>query len=180
MSEVSKTTVSASEVLTPKLIANEISCDLMTSIHAGTLSSNVAYIKDLVVDKISIAGETEGNSIGNETYEVPMFGEIKLDFSDDFNGKYLICNENDLVEDSGVKILTIDTDVPEELGARLVCRYLILDLRKVETDIITTWPANVQWLYGTPLVEPGYFYVFAFQRLAKDLIVGNVNVKILS
>ena len=98
MSEVSKTTVSASEVITPKLIANEISCDLMTSIHAGTLSSNVAYIKDLVVDKISIAGETEGNSIGNETYEVPMFGEIKLDFSDDFNGKYLICNENDLEE----------------------------------------------------------------------------------
>jgi hypothetical protein len=179
MSEVSKTTVSASEVLTPRLIANEISCDLMTSIHAGTLSSNVAYIKDLVVDKISIAGETEGNSIGNETYEVPMFGEIKLDFSDDFNGKYLICNENDLVDDEGIKFIAIETEVPQELGTRLVCRYLILDLRAVEDEIITTWPSDVRWLYGTPLVEPGYFYVFAFQRLAKDLIVGNVNVKIL-
>ena len=179
MSEVSKTTVSASEVLTPKLIANEISCDLMTSIHAGTLSSNVAYIKDLVVDKISIAGETEGNSIGNETYEVPMFGEIKLNFSDDYNGKYLICNENDLLDDEGIKLITIETEVPEELGARLVCRYLILDFREVEKDIITTWPSDVRWLYGTPLVEAGYFYVFAFQRLAKDLIVGNVNVKIL-
>lgn len=179
MSEVSKTTVSASEVITPKLIANEISCDLMTSIHAGTLSSNVAYIKDLVVDKISIAGETEGNSIGNETYEVPMFGEIKLNFSDDYNGKYLICNENDLIDDEGIKFITIETEVPQELGTRLVCRYLILDLRAVEDEIITTWPSDVRWLYGTPLVEAGYFYVFAFQRLAKDLIVGNVNVKIL-
>ena len=179
MSEISKTIVSVSEVSTPKLSANEIDCGLMTNLHAASLSSNVAYIKDLVVDKISIADETEGNSIGNETYEVPMFGEVKLNFSDDYNGKYLICNENDLLDDEGIKLITIETEVPQELGTRLVCRYLILDLRAVEDEIITTWPSEVRWLYGTPLVEAGYFYVFAFQRLAKDLIVGNVNVKIL-
>jgi hypothetical protein len=33
-------------------------------------------------------------------------------------------------------------------------------------------------MYGIPDIEAGYFYVLAFQRFAKDLIIGNVAVKV--
>ena len=73
-------------------------------------------------------------------------------------------------------------EIPEELGAKLVCRYLVLDLRNepTETVVATVWNGgdNIRWLYGMPDIQAGYFYVIAFQRFAKDLIIGNVSVKL--
>jgi hypothetical protein len=78
-------------------------------------------------------------------------------------------------------LLNISFEVPTELGAKLVCRYLVLDFRELdkEVNVGTIWPDfSIKWLYGLPDIQAGYFYVLAFQRFAKDLIVANVAVKI--
>ena len=68
------------------------------------------------------------------------------------------------------------------MGSKLVCRYLIIDLRDTspDLDIGVIWPENynIHWMHNVPNLVGGYFYVWAFQRLTKDLIVGNVSIKI--
>jgi hypothetical protein len=93
----------------------------------------------------------------------------------------VLADHNTLTSEEGGLMLNINAEVPSELGAKLVCRYLVVDLRELSEDTVVgvTWPEfPIKWLYGVPDIEAGYFYVLAFQRFSKDLIVGNVAVKI--
>lgn len=187
MIDITKTTISISEVNTPKLNANEININNFGTLNSDSLNSETAYIKNLLVDTLSINdGEINGNTIGNETYETAIFDDVTLKFDDSYNGKYLFVDHTALFSDETTKVLYVNFDVPSNLGSRLTCRYLIVDLRNAALgdsittvypdDSETTW--KLKWLYGAPGLEPGYFYVIAFQRLSKDLIVGNTAVKI--
>lgn len=187
MSGIVRTYISSAEVNTPKLNANELNIDKFTTVTADSINSPIGFISELTVDKLIIKeDETEGNNIGNETYEESLFQDITLNFGDDFNGKYLIANHTALENAEGCKFLTINFDVPENLASRLTCRYLVLDLREEseETDVVAIYPDDtdttwkLRWLYDAPDIEAGYFYVIAFQRLAKDIIVGNVTLKL--
>lgn len=187
MTDIVKTSISISEINTPKINANELNVKSFGVLNSTSINTESGYIKNLTVDSITVnTGENEGNEIGNETYENSIFGDITLNFDDAYNGKYLVANPSSLISEETVKILEVKFNVPEELGSRLTCRYLVVDLREeaLGTDIIPIYPDDtntnwkLKWLYDAPELEAGYFYVLAFQRLAKNLIVGNVAVKV--
>ena len=187
MSEIVRTYISSAEVNTPKLNANELNIDKFTTVTADSINSPLGFISELTVDKLIVRDDTaEGNNVGNETYEEASFQGITLDFNDDFNGKYLIANQIVLENAEDCKFLNINFNVPENIATRLTCRYLVLDLREEpeDTDVVAIYPDDtdttwkLRWLYGAPDIQAGYFYVIAFQRLAKDIIVGNVTLKL--
>lgn len=187
MSGIVRTYISSAEVNTPKLNANELNIDKFTTVTADSINSPIGFISELTVDKLIVRDDTaEGNNVGNETYEEASFQGITLDFNDDFNGKYLIANQMVLENAEDCKFLNINFNVPEEIATRLTCRYLVLDLREEpeDTDVVAIYPDDtdttwkLRWLYGAPDIQAGYFYVIAFQRLAKDIIVGNVTLKL--
>lgn len=183
MSDVSRTSISISEVNTPLLNANIANIGKLALTDVENLQAKQAYIEALTIKELTVLDDgTNGSDEGSESYEDATFNEINLSFADDFNCRYTIANENILESDNDCKLLNITLTIPEELGAKLVCRYLVLDLRKEPVDnvVATVWKGadTVKWLHGMPDIEAGYFYVISFQRFAKDLIVGNISVKI--
>lgn len=177
MSEVvARTVINQNQVRTPLLVANDVQFNNISSLNAKN-----GYIENLTIKELKYLDEVEGNGDSSETYETAIFNHVNLNFGDDYNCKYMLADHNTLTSEEGGLILSINAEVPGELGAKLVCRYLVIDLRELSEDTVVgvTWPEfPIRWLYGVPDIEAGYFYVLAFQRLAKDIIVGNVAVKI--
>lgn len=175
---VAKTLLKNNEIQTPLLTANSLS---VGSLSITNMDS--AYIKNLTVDSITVNdGETSSATESSETYESATFNEINLNFNDEYNCAYMMANEESLTSDIDGYLANIKITAPSELGAKLVCRYLVLDLRNLskETVVGVVWPENynIRWLYGTPDIQGGYFYVIAIQRFANDLFIGNVAVKL--
>ena len=177
MSEiVARTVINQNQVRTPLLVANDVQFNNISSLNAKN-----GYIENLTIKELTVLDEVEGNGDSSETYENAIFNQVDLNFGDDYNCKYVLADHNTLTSEEGGLMLNINAEVPVELGAKLVCRYLVVDFRELSEDTVVgvTWPEfPIRWLYGVPDIEAGYFYVLAFQRLAKDLIVGNVAVKI--
>ena len=135
----------------------------------------------MTIKELTVLDEENGNGDSNESYEEATFNGVMLNFGDGYNCKYTTANDNILTSNEDGLMLTINAEVPTELGGKLVCRYLVLDFRNLSEDTVlgVTWPEfPIRWLYGVPDIEAGYFYVLAFQRFTKDLIVGNVAVKL--
>ena len=183
MSDIARTTVSISAVNTPLLNANVANIGKLALTDVDNLQAKQAFIENLTIKELTVlADENQGTSMVAESYEESSFNEVKLRFDDDYNCVYSLANETILESDVDGKVLNITMELPEELGAKMVCRYLVLDLRKesADTNVAVVWNGadNVKWLYGMPDIQAGYFYVIAFQRFAKDLIIGNVSVKL--
>lgn len=183
MSDIARTTVSISAVNTPLLNANIANIGKLTLTDVDNLQAKQAFIENLTIKELTVLeDENQGSSNGAESYEEAIFNEVKLSFADDYNCVYTSANETILESDIDGKVLNITMELPEELGAKMVCRYLVLDLRKepTETNVAVVWNGgdNIRWLYGMPDIQAGYFYVIAFQRFTKDLIIGNVSVKL--
>ena len=183
MSEITRTAVAINEVRTPLLKASEAQIGTVSFNNISSFQAQEAYIENLTIKKVTVLEEeVSATSEETETYENVEFGNITLKFRDEDNCKYLIADDSSLVSEIDYKSLLINFEVPVELGSKLVCRYLVLDLRNIEEDIVisTTWPntSALRWLHGVPDIQAGYFYVLSFQRFAKDLIVGNVSVKL--
>ena len=177
MSEVvARTVINQNQVRTPLLVANDVQFNNISSLMAKN-----GYIENLTIKELKYLDEVEGNGDSSETYENAIFNQVNLNFGDDYNCKYVLADHNILTSEEGGLMLKINAEVSNELGAKLVCRYLVVDLRELSEDTVVgvTWPEfPIRWLYGTPDIEAGYFYVLAFQRFSNDLIVGNVAVKI--
>ena len=182
MSEaVTRTVINQNQVNTPLLVANEAQISKMSLDNIENIQAKSGFIENLTIKELTVLDEVEGNGDSSETYENAIFNQVDLNFGDDYNCKYVLADHNTLTSEEEGLMLTINAEVPSELGAKLVCRYLVVDLRELSEDTVlgVTWPEfPIRWLYGVPDIEAGYFYVLAFQRLAKDLIVGNVAVKL--
>ena len=182
MSDISRTTVSISEINTPILNANEAHIGKLSLSNVENLQAKTGYIENLTIKELTVLeDDAEGSNENSETYENVEFNDVTLDFSDHYNNVYLLADDTVLINEEDCKMLTINFDIPTEMGSKLVCRYLVLDLRKASIDdvVAVTWPTKpIHWLYGVPDIQAGYFYVLSFQRFAKDLIIGNVSVKI--
>lgn len=182
MSEaITRTVINQNQVNTPLLVANEAQISKISLNNIENIHAKSGFIENLTIKELIVLDEENGNSELSETYEDVSFGDITLNFGDEYNCKYLKADHSSLASDESGLVAEINFEVPTELGAKLVCRYLILDLREVsyDTNIGVIWPTqSIKWLYGIPDIEAGYFYVLAFQRFAKDLIIGNVAVKI--
>ena len=182
MSEaVTRTVINQNQVNTPLLVANEAQISKMSLDNIENIQAKSGFIENLTIKELTVLDEVEGNGDSSETYENAIFNQVDLNFGDDYNCKYVLADHNTLTSEEEGLMLTINAEVPSELGAKLVCRYLVVDLRELSEDTVlgVTWPEfPIRWLYGLPDIEAGYFYVLAFQRLAKDLIVGNVAVKL--
>lgn len=182
MSEtIARTVINQNQVRTPLLVANDAQFNNISLDNVTSLNVKSGYIENLTIKELKYLDEVEGNEDSSETYENAIFNEVNLNFGDDYNCKYMLADHNTLTSEEGGLMLNINAEVPSELGAKLVCRYLVVDLRELSEDTVVgvTWPEfPIKWLYGVPDIEAGYFYVLAFQRFAKDLIVGNVAVKI--
>lgn len=187
MSGIAKTLINISEVNTPTLNANVANIGKLSLYDVDNINCKTGYIENLTIKELTVLeDEVEGAEDSSETYEEATFNNVNINFDDSYNCKYTMADNTILVNDTDCKMLTIDFTVPETLGAKLTCRYLVLDMREesVDTDIVTFFPDDtdttwkLKWLYGTPDIQAGYFYVLAFQRFANDLIIGNVAVKI--
>lgn len=179
--DIVRTLINQEAVNTPILNANIANIGEFPTLNVGDLVSQTAYIKELTIDKLTVKEDTaDANSESAETYEGAEFADITLDFADSNNCKYLIANHTHLTSNEDGLMATINFAVPP-MGAKLVCRYLVLDLRELSEDTVVgvTWPeAPIKWLYGMPDIQAGYFYVLAFQRFDENLIIGNVAIKI--
>lgn len=182
MNTTSATLISRNQVMTPLLISNEAEIGRLVVNDLVNLQAKEAYIESLTIKEMTVLDEEDGNGDSNETYESALFNDVILNFGDNYNCKYTTSNSSNLESKDGGLVLNLGFEVPTDLGAKLVCRYLIIDLRNVSSDIDVgvTWPENhhIHWMHNVPDLQGGYFYVWAFQRLAKDLIVGNVSIKI--
>ena len=155
---ITKSTLRYDKVISPAILSNE------------------ANINNITALSIDISDESDGNEITNETYDLSEGQGVELSFYDAHNGRYLVADETCLINGSE---LEVRFSVPGAMGEKLVCRYLVLDFRKVEGSITTTWPdrSDLGWIYGLPTLEGGNFYVIAFQRFKQDLILGNLAVQ---
>lgn len=183
MSVIVRTSITTSELNVPIINANEAKIGKLSLENVEALSAKEAFIENLTIRELTVLeNDAIGNTNSSETYETATFNEVVLKFADEFNCSYTIADDSILENSDGCKILNINFQIPTELGSRLVCRYLVLDLRNEseDTDVVTVWNNgdSIKWLYGMPDIQAGYFYVIAFQRFAKDLIVGNVAVKL--
>lgn len=182
MSEaVTRTLINQVQVNTPLLKANEAIIGKISLNDIESLSAKSGFIENLTIKELTVLDEENRDGDSNETYEEPTFNIVTLNFGDSYNCVYTTANDSILTSNEDGLMLTINAEVPTELGTKLVCRYLVLDFRNLSKDTVlgVTWPEfPIKWLYGTPDIEVGYFYVLAFQRFTKDLIVGNVAVKI--
>ena len=148
-----------------------------------SLNATEAYIENLTIKELTVLDdEASGVSVISETYENTENKEVILNFDDEHNGKYAIIDNSNLEISEGCKILNVHFQIPSQLGNKLVCRYLVLDFRNEseETNIVTVWDNSdsIRWTSEMPDFQGGYFYVIDFQRFAKDLIVGNVRIKL--
>lgn len=178
---VTSTIISQRAVSTPTINTNNLNAYSLNFYKLGSLTAETGYIKELTVDVLNINdGETDSSTENSETTEQAQFGEVNLNFADEYNCVYMMAGHNILTSNTDGYELNINFTVPQ-MGSKVVCRYLVLDLREIDYsyNLLTTWPEiGINWLYGTPDIQAGYFYVLAFQRFAEDLIIGNVAVKI--
>ncbi len=179
---VAQTFINQTQVSTPLLIANEVKLGNLSLDNVDNIQAKTGYIENLTIKELTVLDEeVEGADAGSESYDEVEFNDITLSFGDDCNNRYLIATHDVLVSNEDGKVLEIKFDTPTEMGSKLVCRYLVVDLRELDetVNVGVIWPTQtIKWLYGVPDIQAGYFYVLAFQRFAKDLIVGNVAVKI--
>ena len=105
---------------------------------------------------------------------------IILNFEDSVDNTYLMCYEEDLKEVDDNLELNVQISCSEELGKKLVRRYLVIDLRNMddERNIVTIFPENIIWSSQIPVIQANQFYVISFQRFAKDVIVANVEINL--
>lgn len=91
-----------------------------------------------------------------------------------------MCYEEDLKEVDDNLELNVQISCSEELGKKLVRRYLVIDLRNMddERNIVTIFPENIIWSSQIPVIQANQFYVISFQRFAKDVIVANVEINL--
>lgn len=133
----------------------------------------------LTVKEITIIDD-DANAVSllSENYEEIEDEGIILKFEDGLDNNYLMCSEKDLVDATDYLELNVNINCPEELGKKLVRRYLVIDLRNMEDsrNIVTIFPENIRWSSQMPVIEANNFYVISFQRFAKDLIIANVEV----
>lgn len=182
MSEtILRTSIGRNQINTPLLVANEAHINKFSFNNIENIQAKNGFIENLTIKELTVLDEEAGNDDFNETYEDVSFNDIVLNFGDEYNCRYLRVDHNSLTSEEGGLMAEINFEVPVELGTKLVCRYLILDLRELssDTNVGVMWPTqSIKWMYGVPDIEAGYFYVLAFQRFAKDLIIGNVAVKV--
>lgn len=135
----------------------------------GTIAVKEITIVDDDANAVSLLGEN---------YEEIDDEGIVLKFEDSLDNNYLMCSEKDLVDATDYLELDVNINCPEELGKKLVRRYLVIDLRNMddERNIVTIFPENIRWSSQTPVIQANNFYVISFQRFAKDLIIANVEV----
>lgn len=178
---VTSTIISQQAVNTPTINANTINATSLNIYKFGAITADSGYVKELTVDVLNVnEGETNLLTENSETTENSQFGSVDINFSDLHNCVYMLADHNSLTSNIDGYELNINFIVPS-MGSKLVCRYLVLDLREIDTsyNLMTVWPDfGIRWLYGVPDIQAGYFYVLAFQRFTEDLIVGNVAVKI--
>ena len=183
MSGISKTIITASDISTPIINANYGNFAKITLSDVDNITAKQAFIENLTVRDLTVLDDSViGSDEKSETYEDVTFNNINLNFSDEYNCVYTVCDDNSLQTGEDCKFLNINFQIPAQLGSKLVCRYLVIDLQNEseETNVVTVWENgdSVKWMYGMPDIQAGYFYVLAFQRFKNDLIVGNVAVKI--
>lgn len=183
MSNIARTTVSETTVNTPILNANTANIGSLSLTNVDNIQAKEAYIENLTIKEINVLNpETPGITAVTEAFDRAIFNNVSLNFGDDYNCRYIIADENTLESKEEGKLLNITFDVPTEMGSKLVCRYIVLDLRNLlpSDNIGVVWNKadNLKWVNGAPDIEGGYLYILAFQRLMKSLIVGNVSLKL--
>lgn len=132
----------------------------------------------LTVKEITIIDDNSNTiSLLSENHEEEG---IVLKFEDSLDNNYLMCFEKDLKDATDYLELNIKVNCPEELGKKLVRRYLVIDLRNMEDerDIVTIFPERVRWISQIPVIEANKFYVISFQRFAKDLVIANLEINL--
>jgi hypothetical protein len=135
----------------------------------------------LTVKEITIIDDDANDvSLLSENYEEIEDEGIVLKFEDSLDNTYLMCSETDLVDATDYLELNVNINCPEELGKKLVRRYLVIDLRNMEDErnIVTIFPENIRWSSQIPVIEANNFYVISFQRFAKDLVVANLEINL--
>ena len=135
----------------------------------------------LTVKEITIVDD-DANAVSllSENYEEIEDEGIVLKFEDSLDNTYLMCSEQDLVDATDYLELDVNINCPEELGKKLVRRYLVIDLRNMEDsrNIVTIFPENIRWSSQIPVIEANKFYVISFQRFAKDLVIANLEINL--
>lgn len=132
----------------------------------------------LTVKEITIIDDDANTvSLLSENYEEVENDGIVIVFEDSLDGNYLMCSENNLRDATDYLELNVEMNYPEELGKKLVRRYLVVDLRSMEDDrnIVTIFPESLRWGTEIPVIKEKGFYVISFQRFAKDLIFAKVE-----
>lgn len=145
-----------------------------------------AALQQLVQGSIAVREITiiddDANSVSllSENYEEIEDDGIVLKFEDSLDNNYLMCSEKDLVDATDYLELDVNINCPEELGKKLVRRYLVIDLRNMEDErnIVTVFPENVKWSSQIPEIQANQFYVISFQRFAKDLIFAKLEINL--
>lgn len=135
----------------------------------------------LTVKEITIIDDNANAiSLLSENYEEIEDEGIVLKFEDSLDNNYLMCSEKDLVDATDYLELNVNINCPEELGKKLVRRYLVIDLRNMqdERNIVTIFPEGVRWISQIPIIEANKFYVISFQRFAKDLVIANLEINL--
>ena len=135
----------------------------------------------LTVKEITIIDDNANAiSLLSENYEEIEDEGLVLKFEDGLDNNYLMCSEKDLVDATDYLELDVNINCPEELGKKLVRRYLVIDLRnmKDERNIVTIFPEGVRWISQIPVIEANKFYVISFQRFAKDLVIANLEINL--
>ena len=91
-----------------------------------------------------------------------------------------MCSETDLIDATDYLELNVNINCQDELGKKLVCRYLVIDLRNMDDarNIVTVFPENIRWSSQVPVIQANQFYVISFQRFAKDIIVANLQINL--
>ena len=91
-----------------------------------------------------------------------------------------MCSETDLIDTTDYLELNVNINCQDELGKKLVRRYLVIDLRNMNggRNIVTNFPENIIWSSQIPVIQANQFYVISFQRFAKDIIVANLEINL--
>ena len=133
----------------------------------------------LTVKEITIADDNNTISLLEEDDKEIESG-IVLKFDDSLDNTYLMCSETDLIDATDYLELNVNINCQDELGKKLVCRYLVIDLRNMDDarNIVTVLPENIRWSSQIPVIQANQFYVISFQRFAKDIIVANLQINL--
>ena len=133
----------------------------------------------ITVKEITIADDNNTISLLEE-YDKEIESGIVLKFDDSLDNTYLMCSETDLIDATDYLELNVNINCQDELGKKLVCRYLVIDLRNMDDarNIVTVFPENIRWSSQVPVIQANQFYVISFQRFAKDIIVANLQINL--